>query len=205
MIEAHPAPSARAAGELPSAPGYPDVRFLDVPLRRMFVIEGTGTPRGDPAFQQAIETLYPVAYALHFALRRERGVQAPIGTLEALWMLEGDAEPDTPGPIWRWTAMLPIPDEATDDEIVEAIDEVRERRAPAALARLQVDRYHEGLAAEIEHDGPFEAEPPTIARLHAAIAAAGRLVRGPHHEVYLSDPDRTPPERLRTIIRYAIE
>lgn len=205
MIEMHPAPRARAAGELPNAPGYPDVRFLDVPQRRMFTIAGEGSPEGDPAFRQAMETLYPVAYTLHFALRKARGISAPIGALESVWYVEGDAEPDTPGPSWRWRAMLPVPEEATEDEIVAAIDEVREKKAPPAIDRLSVEPFEEGLAAEITHVGPYDAEPPTVARLHAAIAAAGRLVRGPHHEIYVSDPGRTRPERLKTIIRYGIE
>lgn len=205
MIELHPAPGARAAGELPTAPGYPDVRFLDVPRRRMFAISGSGSPEGDPAFRQAMETLYPVAYTLHFALKKARGIRAPIGALEAVWYVEGDAEPDTPGPSWRWTAMLPVPDEATDDEVVAAIDEVREKKAPAAIDRLAIEPLDEGLVAEITHVGPYDAEAPTIDRLRKAISVVGRLVRGPHHEIYLSDPNRTPPERLRTIIRYPIE
>ncbi len=205
MIEVHPAPTARAVAELPSAPGYPDVRFLDVPLRRMFTISGTGSPEGDPAFRQAMETLYPVAYTLHFALKKGRGISAPVGALEALWYVEGDAEPDTPGPSWRWRAMLPVPDDATEDEIVAAIDEVREKKAPPSIDLLTVEPFDEGLAAEITHVGPYDAERPTIARLEEAIRAAGRLVRGPHHEIYVSDPNRTKPERLKTIIRYAIE
>jgi hypothetical protein len=205
MIELHPAPGVRAAGELPTAPGYPDVRFLVVPRRRMFTISGSGTPEGDPAFRQAMETLYPVAYTLHFALKRARGITAPIGALEAVWYVEGDAEPDTPGPSWHWTAMLPVPDEASDDEIVVAIDEVREKKAPAAIDRLGVEAFDEGLVAEITHVGPYDAEGPTLARLRKAIAVSGRLVRGSHHEIYVSDPNRTSPERLRTVIRYAIE
>ncbi len=204
MIELHPAPTPRAAAELPTAPGYPDVRFLDVPPRRMFSVTGTGMPQGDPAFRQAIEALYPVAYTLHFALKR-RGVGAPVGALEAFWYVEGDAEPDTPGPSWHWQAMLPVPADATDDEIVAAIDEVRDKKTPAAIDLLTVELVVEGIVAEITHVGPYEAETATVERLHEAVAAAGRLVRGPHHEIYVSDPGRTAPEKLRTIVRYAIE
>ncbi len=204
MIELHPAPTARAAVELPTAPGYPDVRFLDVPSRRMFTIAGTGSPQGDPAFRQAIETLYPVAYTLHFALKKGRGIGAAIGALEALWETEGDAEPDTEGPTGRWQAMLPVPDEATDDEVAAAIDEVREKKSPPAIDSLTVEQFDEGLSAEITHVGPYDAEEPTIARLREAIRASGMLVRGPHHEIYVSDPNRTKPERLKTIIRLGI-
>ncbi len=100
--------------------------------------------------------------------------------------------------------MLPVPDEATDDEVAAAIDEVREKKSPPAIDSLTVEQFEEGLSAEITHVGPYEAEEPTIARLREAIRASGKLVRGPHHEIYVSDPNRTKPERLKTIIRLGI-
>jgi hypothetical protein len=187
------------------------VRFLDIPLIRYFGVEGTGEPGGND-FRDAFGALYPVAYTVHFALKR-RGVEAPVGGLEGLfWFGE-------PGPIaadafviapdgtraWTWRLMLPVPAEATDDEIAAAVEEVARKKAPPSLGRLRVERLAEGPSAQVLHVGPYAAEPPTIALLHEAIAAAGLRARGCHHEIYLSDPGRTPPERLRTIIRQPVE
>lgn len=187
------------------------VRFLDVPECRSFIVEGTGEP-GGAEFREAFGALYPVAYTLHFGLKR-RGVKAPVGALEGLWWLDhrGPLSPEefaapTASPrAWQWRLLLPVPAEATDEEIAAAIAEVERKKAPPALARLRVERWAEGPSAQILHVGPYDAEPPTIATLHAAIAAAGLRAHGCHHEIYLSDPNRTAPERLRTVIRQPVE
>jgi hypothetical protein len=192
------------------------VRFLDVPPARYFVVDGTGAPGGDE-FKEAFGALYPVAYTVHFALRK-RGVAAPVGALEGLFWRSGGGPitaADSPAPgdapdavDWRvmhWQLMLPVPEAALEEEIVAAIDEVGRKKAPPALPRLHVDRLEEGPSAQILHVGPYDAEPPTIAALHAAIGASGLRPTGRHHEIYLSDPGRTPADRIKTIIRQPVE
>ncbi len=189
---------------LPVAPGYPDVRIVEISPTRVLAVDGAGMPEAvaadDPrGFQAAIQTLYPIAYTLHFALKR-RGVEARVGTLEALW----DVAPGTSPESATWTAIMPVPAEATGDEVEAAIAEVRRKKAPPAIDRVALVPFDEGLCAEIVHIGRYDAEQPTIARLHVAIAEAGCEMRGRHHEIYLSDPRRTPDERLRTVIRQPI-
>ena len=183
------------------------VRFLVVPRTRHFAVDGSGAPGGDE-FREAFGALYPVAYTLHFGLR-ERGVQAPVGTLEGLFHVDGPAAgvpaPDGAGDAWTWRLLLPVPAEATDDDIAAAIADVAAKKAPSALARLHVVDWEEGPSAQVLHVGPYAAEPPTIAALHAAITAAGLRPRGLHHEIYLGDPNRTAPERLKTVIRQPVE
>jgi hypothetical protein len=188
---------------LPSAPGFRDVRFLDVPEMRFFAVDGFGAPGTNPAFAAAIQTVYPAAYALKYALKRARGVAVKVGALEALISVDFDVPVEVRQ--WRWTVMLPIPGAAADDDVASAIEEVRAKKSPPSIDALRVERFTEGLAAEIRHVGPYDAEEPTIARLHAAIAAAGCRPAGPHHEIYVSDPGRTAPEKLKTIIRWPIE
>ena len=187
------------------------VRFLEVLDTRFFIVEGTGQA-GGPEFTGAFGALYPVAYTVHFALKR-RGVQAPIGALEGLfWIGEpgpitADQLAATPDPSigWTWRLMLPVPEEASAEEIEAAIAEVARKKAPPALDRLVVEPLVEGLCAQILHVGPYATEPGTIRRLHDAIAAAGLAPRGCHHEIYLSDPGRTDPGRIRTIIRQPVQ
>jgi hypothetical protein len=187
------------------------VRFIDVPECRQFAVDGTGKPGGSE-FQAAIGALYPVAYTLHFALKRRR-LDAPVGALEGLFWLEG-AETITPatlasggpdGKAWWWSLRLPVPMAAGDEEIEAAIAEVARKKDPPALAKLGVVDWTEGPSAQILHIGPYSAEPPTIERLHVAIASAGYRPRGRHHEIYISDPGRTAPERLKTVIRQPVE
>ena len=198
---------------LPRAPGFRDVRFVDVPKKRFFMIDGRGSPETDPAFGAAIQTLYPVGYTLKFGLKSRRGINVKVGALEGLFTTDlehtgldlaepGQAMQKTD---WAWTLMLPIPDEATDEEISGAVEDVRRKKAPPAIERLRVEAFHEGLCAEIKHVGPYSAEIPTIERLHAAIAAAGYRPRGRHHEIYIGDPNRSAPEKLKTLIRQPIE
>jgi hypothetical protein len=190
-----------------------EVRFIEVPDRRCFMIDGVGMPDGQAAigataFQEAIQALYGMGYGLHFTLKR-RGVTAAVGALEALWTwgdVAGVPPPDdTDAATARWTALLPVPEEATDEEIATVGAELRRRKDPPALDRLRVESLAEGLCAEVMHLGPYHAERPTIERLHAGIAAAGRRPRGLHHEIYISDPRRGDPAKLRTVIRQPVD
>jgi len=197
---------AGPADELRSVSGR--VRFLDVAPVRILSVDGDGAP-AEPAFKEAIGALYPVAYGLHFALKR-RGIAAPVGALEGLWwapdQLPGGSVVPEPGvaPTWRWTLFIRVPGEATSSEIADAIDAASRKRPAAPLGQLRVTTLAEGPSAQILHVGPYAAERPTIERLHAAIADACLRPNGRHHEIYLGDPRRSAPERLRTVIRQPV-
>lgn len=195
--------------EITARPGR--VRLLVVPERRYLVIDGTDDP-GSTGFGEAITTLYPVAYTLHFALKRRR-VTAPVGALEGLYWI-GEPRPITAADFaatagertaWSWRLMLPVPDEATDADFASAIDEVFAKKRPPLLDQLRCEAWEEGRVAQILHIGPYAAEAPTIERLHRAIAEAGLRPRGCHHEIYIGDPNRTAPDRLKTLIRQPVE
>jgi hypothetical protein len=122
--------------------------------------------------------------------------------LEGLWWA------DDPGAFhrkdkstWKWTAMIVQPDFIDSKEVDAALHEVRRKKNPAALERVRLETLTEGTAAQILYVGPFADEGPTIQRLHDFIHAAGKELCGKHHEIYLSDPRRTAPEKLKTVIR----
>jgi hypothetical protein len=184
-------------------------RFLVVPERRYFMIDGHGAP-GSPGFTAAFGALYPVAYTVHFVLKR-RGVAARVGAMEGLYWF-GDVEGPTsagdfaghdPGD-WNWRLLLPLPEAATAEEIDGAFSEVARKKAPLALPLLRVEHWREGEAAQTLHVGSYASETATIEALNRAIVAAGLGPRGCHHEIYLSDPNRTATERLKTIIRQPV-
>jgi hypothetical protein len=180
------------------------VRFLDLPPRRAIMIDGDGPP-GEAAFAPRMPGLYAAAYSLRFALKR-RGIDGRVGPLEGLWWTADETtdldvilSPDRGD--WRWTLLIGLPDEASDEEVETALATGRDRVDPAVAPALRVEHFHEGRVAQILHLGPYAAERPTIERLHAGIADSGLQPRGRHHELYLGDPRRSAPERLRTILR----
>ena len=193
---------------LAAVPGR--TRFLVVPERRYLMLDGRGEP-GSPAFRAAFAALYPVAYTLHFMLKR-RGVTERVGAIEGLYWFGEIEHPITPGEFgrhdrdaWNWRLILPVPPAATPDEVARAFADVARKKAPAALALLRVEPWAEGASAQTLHVGPYSTETETIAALHRSIEAAGLRPRGCHHEIYISDPNRTAPDRLKTIIRQPVE
>jgi hypothetical protein len=184
------------------------VRFLDIPERRFVMIDGDG-PAGEEAFAPRMPGLYGTAFPLRFALKR-RGVTTRVAPLEGLWWTTDgwtdlDAILGANRGTWRWTLMIALPDEATEPEIAAALDGGRSRLSGRYADSLRVEPFAEGPVAQLLHLGPYATERASIERLHAAIAAAGLRPRGRHHEVYLGDPRRSAPERLRTLLRMPVE
>jgi hypothetical protein len=200
----------------PTAPAALDharrdrVAFLDVPERCYLAVDGCERPGGQ-SFQNAIATLYPIAYTLHFDLRRA-GVRAPIGMLEGLFWLTPEDVMDEERPSattersgsWSWRLLIPIPETATEEDVERAVREAAERKTLPAFSRFHVLRWEEGPCAQLLHVGPYAAERETMARLTDAIAAAGLEPHGPHHEIYLNNPSQVGEEKARTIIRLAV-
>ena len=198
-------PAGRDA-ELSGTPGV--VRFLELPERRFVMIDGEG-PAGEAAFAPRIPGLYATAWTLRFALKR-RGVVTKVGPLEGLWWTSDGSTSldeilgDDRG-TWRWTLLIALPDEAADAELEAALAAGRGKLAPPHRENLRVEPFAEGRAAQVIHLGPYADERPTIERLHEAITAAGPRPRGQHHEIYLGDPTRGDPAKVRTLLRQPVE
>jgi hypothetical protein len=186
------------------------VDVVDVPPLTFLMLDGTGNPNTSTAYREAIEALYAASYTLKFALKKAAGRDYRVGPLEGLWWVPGVeqqsfAEMMSHKEDWLWAMMIAQPDDVAAEQVAGAIEQARRKRPLPGLARLRCERFHEGLAAQILHVGPYAAEWPTIERLHAFIREQGYHPRGKHHEIYLGDPRRAAPERLRTIIRQPIE
>lgn len=198
-------PATRDA-ELAGRPSV--VRFLDVPAARFVMIDGEG-PAGEPAFEPRMPGLYATAYTLRFALKR-RGVEERVGPLEGLWWsADGTTDLDSifgaaDRSGWRWTLMIKLPDQAKATELSAAIDAGRSKLSEPHASNLRVDTFAEGHVAQLLRVGPYADERPSVERLHAAIDAAGLTPRGRHHEIYLGDPRRAAPGRLKTILRQPV-
>ncbi len=179
--------------------------LVDVPDMQFLMVDGAGAPEGTE-YQQALQALYGVAYPVKMALKRAGVIDYTVMPLEGLWWTpEGVSFYETSREDWLWTAMIMQPDEVTDDLFQRVVEEVSEKKGLPALDKLRLSRFHEGLCAQVLHVGPYSEEGPTIQRLLEFIEEQGLSRRGKHHEIYLGDPRRAAPERLRTIIRLPVE
>lgn len=191
--------------DLYTARGEPAV--VDVPELSFLMVDGHGDPNVVPDYAEAVEALYSVSYTLKFALKRgPQALDYRVMPLEGLWWTSDMANFTTDDKsAWDWTMMIMQPDEVDRALFDRARTRAMAKKDLPAAPRLRLERCREGPAAQVLHLGPYTTEGPTIARLHEFITATGYVLAGKHHEIYLSDPRRAAPEKLKTIIRQPIE
>lgn len=178
------------------------VTVVDVPPMNYLLIDGRGDPNTAEEYAAAVSALFAVAYGLKFHLKRTVGVDYVVMPLEGLWWAEDMSQFSVERKSdWLWTMMILQPEEVMGEMFGQVLAEVTKKKKLAALAGVRLESYHEGPSAQIMHNGPYSAEGPTVAKLHGFIAANGYALRGKHHEVYLSDPRQTAPEKMRTVVR----
>lgn len=185
------------------APESPEL--VTVPPLTFLMIDGRGDPNTAAEYQDAVAALYALSYALKFALKKTRGLAYRVGPLEGLWWSDDMAEFSVERKDdWNWTMMIGQPDAVTADWFDRIRQDVGRKKALATLPHARLQRFDEGLSAQVLHVGPFSAEGPTITLLHEFISSQGYGMRQKHHEIYLSDPRRTAPEKWKTIIRQPV-
>jgi hypothetical protein len=186
-------------------PSAKDVVVVNVPEMQFLMVDGAGNPNTSQEYQEAVEALYGAAYTLKFLIKKEAALDYPVMPLEGLWWTPDMREFSVDNKeIWLWTMMIMQPEEVTGALFARVLEQVQHKKDSPALAKMRLEHFHEGLAAQIMHLGPFAEEGPTIARLHAFIRDHGYACNGleqKHHEIYLSDPRRVAPEKMKTVIR----
>jgi len=182
-------------------------RILDVPDQQYLMVDGHGDPNTSPAFTGAVEALYPIAYTLKFASKRDLGRDYVVPPLEGLWwaqdMASFTAARDKAR--WDWTLMLLVPEWIGPELVTAATEQVRAKSSPERLGDVRLESLSEGRCVQTLHVGSFDDEAPVLARLHDEfIPDNGLRMVGTHHEIYLTDSRRTAPERQRTILRQPV-
>lgn len=182
--------------------------LVRVPELTFLMIDGHGDPNTSTDYREAIEALYGLSYTLKFMLKKELGLNYRVGPLEGLFWAD-DMSVFSIGrkADWRWTMMVAQPDAGTPEWFERAREEVRRKKGLAALERARLERFDEGIAAQVLYRGSYSDEGPTIERQHQFIHELGYTFDGrreKHHELYLGDPRRSEPENLRTIIRQPV-
>ena len=187
-------------------PSKKEFLVVDVPDMKFFKVDGHGDPNSAPEYTDAIEALYAVSYKTKF-LSKKNDQDYVVPPLEGLWWAE-DMETfsnNRDKSQWDWTMMIMTPDWITTEMVSEAQAEVGKKKELLALGKIRWEKYQEGLAVQILHLGSYDAEGPVLARLHESwMPEHGYAFNGLHHEIYLSDPRRVEPSKLKTILRQPI-
>jgi hypothetical protein len=184
-------------------PSTREVSVVDAPQMKFLMIDGQGDPNTSKEYQDAMETIFPIAYKTKFASKKEKSQDYVVMPLEGLWWVDNMKEFSLDErESWEWTVMIRQPDFITENLIKRAKEEVEKKKNPPALSKIRFESFEEGLSAQIMHIGPYgEAEAPAVGKLHEFIEKEGYKIRGKHHEIYISDMRRTKPEKLKTVIR----
>ena len=185
--------------------------MVRLPALNCLAIEGRGAPEGRD-FQDAIGAIHEVAYTLRFS-QKAAGHDFKVPPLEALWWSDFDLTRladsrelwRVPRHTWRWKALLLLPDFVTSEDVRTARQALSDRRGGDPLpTRVHLERIDEGMCVQALHVGPYADEPKTIARMQAVMKEQELTPCGFHHEIYLGDPRRTAPAKLRTILRQPV-
>ena len=187
--------------------------IVDVPAMQFLMVDGHGlaSAEDDPEiaqrYEQALETLYAVAYKLKFISKINLEKDYVVPPLEGLWWADDmNTFITREKTAWDWTMMIMVPEWITQDIFEKAVAEVRKKKAPASLDKLRLEPYHEGLSVQIMHIGSYDDETPVLAKLHSEfIPENGYAMTGKHHEIYLSDPRKVAPEKLKTVLRQPVK
>lgn len=188
------------------APKAGDFALVEVPPLQYLAYDGHGDPNTSSEYVGALECLYPTAYALKFASKKNLGRDFTVGPLEGQWRA-ADMTAFTRGDkaAWDWTMLVAQPPWITQDLVLAAVDAVRKKKNPPGLDKVCLRTLAEGTSVQILYFGSYDAEGPVLQRLHRQwMPAHGLTFNGDHHEIYLSDPRRTAPEKLRTVLRQPV-
>lgn len=187
------------------APKHGEFALVDVPALSFLMVDGSGNPNTALAYREAVEALYSVSYAARFAAKRELGRVHVVAPLEGLWWAEDmDAFHSRAKSDWSWTMMIHQPEWITAERVEAARAAAATKRELPALERMRFERFAEGLSIQTLHLGSYDEEAPVIAAMHEFAASRGHALRGKHHEIYLGDPRKVEPARLKTILRQPV-
>jgi hypothetical protein len=187
------------------SPGSKEIQIVDVPKMNFLMIDGVGDPN-QALYQKAVEALFSISYTLKFIVKKEMGIDYGVMPLEGLWWAKDMSDfINMRKDNWLWTALIMQPEYITENIFNLAIDKIKKGRDLPDLGKMRFEPFNEGKSVQVLYIGPYSQEGPTIQKIHGIVAMQGYKLRGKHHEIYLSDPRRSLPEKLKTILRQPIE
>lgn len=179
---------------------------VNLPKFNYFMVDGKGDPNSDPSYVQAIELLYGASFTLKFKSKNELGQDYVVPPLEGLWWAKDMKSFETRDKSkWSWTMMIMVPSHLSKSFVAQAKNAFHDKKADADVSKLRFDSLNEGLSVQTLHLGPYDAEGPILSKMHNEYMPQNNLVfNGLHHEIYLGDPRKTAPEKLKTVLRQPV-
>jgi len=194
------------------SPSAKKVEIIEVPSFKFAMLDGKIEPGlgagTSPVFQEAVTALYGISFTLKFAskLRKVDPLDYTMMEFEGLWWGDSEAfDVNATQKEWNFTLMTMQPDHITPEMFQDALGQLRKKKDSVALAKMRLETFHEGLSVQTMHIGPYLDETRTVAAMKAFASQAGYRLCGKHHEIYLGDPSKAQPEKLKTVLRYPIE
>jgi hypothetical protein len=189
-------PSVKAVEEV-------EVQEFNFAMVRGFVPAGVKVAEA-PEFVEALTALYGISYTLKFAAK-QRKVDYPVMALEGLWWVEGDAFEFGKLQEQNFNVMILQPGVVTAEMFAEALEQLKKKKPSPGLEKLRFEPFREGRSVQVLHLGPYSEEEPTIERMKVYMKEHNLVRNGYHHEIYMGDPRRAAPEKLRTILRQPVK
>jgi hypothetical protein len=187
-------------------PSAKEVVIVDVPRMNFLMVDGAGDPNTAQEYQDSIEVLYAVSYTLKFMIKKEKEIDYGVMPLEGLWWTEDMTRFSVENKdIWKWTSIIMQTEYITQDFVNEALEQVKKKKNPPALSKVRFENLHEGLSAQVMHVGPYSAEGQTVEKIHNFVKESAYELRGKHREIYLSDPRKSAPEKMKMVIRQPVK
>ncbi|TFH27170.1 MAG: hypothetical protein E4G98_06385 [Promethearchaeota archaeon] len=188
-------------------PSPKSITIVDVPVMKFLMIDRKGDPNSSVDYKQAVECLFALSYTLKMKVIKKETPEMDyiVPPLEGLWFMDDmekwsiENKED-----WLWTMMIRIPDFVSKKQLDLAFQITQESKNPVALPKLYISNYHEGTCVQLMHFGSYNSEGPNIAKMHRYARDKGYQLTGKHHEIYLSDPRRVDPSKLKTVLRQPI-
>lgn len=193
------------------SPSAKQVEVVDVPSLQFAMINGLIPEHESPGtsadFEDAMQALYGISYTLKFMSRlsKDNPIDYTVMALEALWWVEHNDFEFSKKQEWLFKAMIMQPDHISPAMFSEALDKLNKKKPSPAVSKLKLDKFAEGRCIQVMHLGPYSAEPATIDRMKAFMKENHLVRNGHHHEIYLGDPRKSAPEKLKTILRQPVK
>lgn len=187
------------------SPSSKEFQVVKVPKMNFLMIDGSGDPNTSKEYAEALEALYSASYAIKFMMKKQKNVDYVVMPLESLWWVDViNAFSSKDKKSWKWTAMIMQPDFIDSKTVEEALKITESKKGLPNISKLRFESFEEGLSVQILYIGPYADEGPVIKEMHKFAYDIGFKLRGRHHEIYLSDPRKTSPQKLKTIIRQPV-
>jgi hypothetical protein len=180
-------------------------QLVEIERAKYLVISGRGEPGGEE-FTAKIGALYGMAYTIKMTRKFSGEQDYIICKLEGQWWLDNEGQDfsNVPKEQWNWKLLIRTPDFVRDDELNRAVETLLKKGKEPEVRQVKFESLSEGLCVQMLHVGPYEQEKETIVKMAAYVEEKDLEFHGCHHEIYLSDPRRVPPERLKTILRHPV-